>query len=285
MALDASRSETAIKQSNRKAKHQVVECETMTGQKPRQGILVLHKMLDILETIRESRSGLSLADLARALGLPKPTAYRIVATLESRGYIARNPAGHYLIARKLFDLQQDESEEQALLRAAQPVMARLVDSCRETVNLGILDAGEVVVISTVESPQTIRMSSKVGNRRYLHSTALGKVLLSGLPEKEVQRLIRIQGLPRLTPRTIVTRQALAAELDLVRRQGFAMDNEENEPDGRCLGAPVLGVGGRIVAALSISAPIFRMDMTRARALAAELTEATRTVSRALTSPA
>ncbi len=257
----------------------------MTGQKPRQGILVLHKMLDILETIRESRSGLSLADLARALGLPKPTAYRIVATLESRGYIARNPAGHYLIARKLFDLQQDESEEQALLRAAQPVMARLVDSCRETVNLGILDAGEVVVISTVESPQTIRMSSKVGNRRYLHSTALGKVLLSGLPEKEVQRLIRIQGLPRLTPRTIVTRQALAAELDLVRRQGFAMDNEENEPDGRCLGAPVLGVGGRIVAALSISAPIFRMDMTRARALAAELIEATRAASRVLTSPA
>ncbi len=256
----------------------------MKTQKPRQGILVLHKMLDILETIRESRSGLSLADLSRALGLPKPTAYRIVATLESRGYIARNPAGHYLIARKLFDLQQDESEEQALLRAAQPVMARLVDSCRETVNLGILDGGEVVVVSTLESPQTIRMSSKVGTRRYLHSTALGKVLLCGLPEKEVQRLIRIQGLPRLTPRTIVTRQALASELDLVRRQGYAMDNEENEPDGRCLGAPILGVGGRIVAALSISAPIFRMDLTRARALSAELIEASRAVSRALTSP-
>lgn len=251
----------------------------------RQGILVLHKVLDILETIRDSRSGLSLADLARALSLPKPTAYRIVATLESRGYIARNPAGHFQIARKLFDLQQDDSEEQALLRAAQPAMVRLVESCRETVNLGVLDAGEVVVISTVESPQSIRMTSKVGNRRYLHSTALGKVLLSGLPEKEVQRLIRIQGLPPLTPRTLVTRQALAAELELVRRQGYAMDNEENEPDGRCLGAPVVGVGGRIVAALSISAPIFRMDMARARALAAELVGACHGISRSLTSPA
>jgi DNA-binding IclR family transcriptional regulator len=254
----------------------------MDEPKRRQGILVLHKTLDILETIRDSRSGLALADLARALGLPKPTAYRIVATLEARGYLARNQAGHFQMTRKFFDLQQDESEEQALMRAAQPFMDRLVESCRETVNLGILDAGEVVVISTVESPQSIRMSSKVGNRRYLHSTALGKVLLSGLSEKEVQRLIRIQRLPRLTPRTIVGRQALAAELDLVRKQGYALDNEENEPDGRCLGAPIVGPGGRIVAALSISAPVFRMDMVRARNLGNELVNTCRAVSHELT---
>jgi DNA-binding IclR family transcriptional regulator len=248
----------------------------------RQGILVLHKMLDILETVRESRSGLALADLARALGLPKPTAYRIVATLEARGYLARNPAGHYQMTRKLFDLQKNESEEQILLRAAQPVMERLVESCRETVNLGTLDAGEVVVISTIESPQSIRMSSKVGNRRYLHATALGKVLLSSLPEKEVQRLVRIHGLPRLTPRTLVSRQALLSELDLVRRQGYAVDNEENEADGRCIGAPIVGQGGRVVAALSISAPVFRMDMERARSLAPELIDSCRAITRELT---
>ncbi len=257
----------------------------MIETKKRRGILVLHKTLDILETVRESRSGLSLADLARALGLPKPTAYRIVATLEGRGYITRNPAGHYQLTRKLFDLQQNESNEQQLLRAAQPVMEKLVESCRETVNLGVLDAGEVVVISTIESPQSIRMTSKVGNRRHLHSTALGKVLLCGLPEKEVQRLIRIQGLPRLTPRTLVTKPALAAELDQVRRQGYALDNEENEADGRCLGAPIVGTGSKIVAALSISAPVFRMDMTRVRSLSGELTDACRAISRSLTARA
>ena len=205
----------------------------MNEPKKRQGILVLHKMLDILETLQEGRSGVGLADLARALSLPKPTAYRIVATLESRGYLARDPAGHYRMTRKFFDPQQDESEEEALLRAARPMMERLAASCRETVNLGVLDAGGVVVISAVESPQSIRMSSKVGNRRCLHSTALGKVLLSGLPDKEVDRLIRIQGLPRSTPRTIVSRQALAAELKRVRKQGYALDNEENEAEGRC----------------------------------------------------
>jgi IclR family KDG regulon transcriptional repressor len=253
----------------------------MKDTKKRQGILVLHKTLDILETVRESRSGLALADLARALGLPKPTAYRIMATLESRGYIARNPAGHFQMTRKLFDLQQNESDEQVVLRASQAPMVKLVESCRETVNLGVLDAGEVVVISTIESPQSIRMTSKVGNRRYMHATALGKVLLAGLPEKEVQRLIRIQGLPRLTPRTLVSKQALAVELEQVRRQGYALDNEENEADGRCIAAPIVGPGGKIEAALSISAPVFRMDMERVRGLAGELIDACRTISRSL----
>jgi DNA-binding IclR family transcriptional regulator len=109
------------------------------------------------------------------------------------------------------------------------------------------------------------------------------VLLSGLAEKEVRRLIRIQGLPRLTPRTLTSRQALAAELEQVRKQGFALDNEENEEDGRCIGAPIVGQGGRIVAALSISAPTFRMDVTRARSLTGELADACRTISRALAS--
>jgi DNA-binding IclR family transcriptional regulator len=276
---------------SRKISHElkpiVVQCEIMTskpaaesGRRP-SGVLVLHKMLDILETIREGRSGLSLTDLARALALPKPTAYRIVATLESRGYVSRTPEGHYQMSRKFFDLQQSESLEQILVRVAHPVMQRLVDSCRETVNLGVADAGEVVVISTIESPQAIRMTSKIGNRRYLHATALGKVLLCGMPEKEIKRLLRIHGLRRLTPNTITTHRHLAEEIERVRAEGYAIDNEENEPGGRCLGAPIVGEGGRIVAALSISAPIFRMDMTLARSLAGRLMEACRVISTAL----
>jgi DNA-binding IclR family transcriptional regulator len=244
------------------------------------GIQVLHKTLDILETIRESHSGLALADISRALKLPKPTAHRIVSTLETRGYLSRNDEGLYRMSRKFFELDTIESDEQLLTRAAMPVMSRLVESCRETLNLGVLDAGEVVVISTIESPQGIRMASKVGNRRYLHSTALGKVLASGLPQKDVERLIRLKGLPRLTPQTLTTRQAFFAELAQVRQLGFALDNEENEEGGRCIAAPITGAGGRIVAALSISAPVFRMDPGRADGLAPQLTEACRDISNA-----
>lgn len=234
------------------------------------GVLVLHKTLDILETIKDQPAGVKLSDLARSVEMPKATVYRILATLESRGFLDRGLDGGYRMARKLFDLQQRAPIEQILNRVAQPKMEELAKSCRETVNLGILDGGEVVVINTVESPQSIRMSSKVGNRRSIHTTAIGKVLLAALPEKEMLRLVRVKGLPRLTPYSIVSRVALVAELERVRSRGYAIDNQENELDGRCVGAPILGPDGRVAAALSISGPVFRMDLNRARSLAPKL---------------
>src|SRR5260370_17927078 len=176
------------------------------------GVRVLHKTLDILEKIKSGESGYKLAGLGRKVETPKATVYRILATLEGRGDLDRAPDGSYRMAKKLFDLQRTAPLEQTLHRVSQPVMERLVVSCKETVNLGILDAGEVVVINTVESPQAVRMSSKIGNRRYLHSTAIGKVLLAEMTDAEILRLIRLKGLPRLTPHTIVTKAALIAEI-------------------------------------------------------------------------
>jgi IclR family KDG regulon transcriptional repressor len=242
------------------------------------GVLVLHKTLDILEMIKETPTTVKLADLARSVAMPKATVYRILSTLESRGFLDRDKDGGYRLARKLFDLQQPLAIEQILNRVAPPKMEDLAHSCRETVNLGILDAGEVVVINTVESPQSVRMSSKIGNRRHMHTTAIGKVLLAALPEKEMLRLVRIKGLPRLTPHTIVTRAALMLELDRIRAQGYAIDNQENELEGRCIGAPLLGPDGRVVAALSISGPVFRMDADRARSLAPKLKQACAAIS-------
>jgi DNA-binding IclR family transcriptional regulator len=234
------------------------------------GVRVLHKTLDILETIKAREAGYRLAELSRAVELPKATVYRILTTLEGRGYLDRDADGSYRMARKLFELQRSASLEQTLNRAALPVMERLVESCKETVNLGILDAGEIVVINTVESPLAVRMSSKIGNRRHLHSTALGKCFLAGLPEKELLRLVRLRGLPRLTPHTLTTKAELVAEIERVRTQGWAMDNLENELEGRCIGAPILGAERRVIAALSISGPVFRMDFERACGLVEEL---------------
>src|SRR6516162_8342744 len=166
---------------------------------PPQMIRVLEKALNILEGIKRHGSGVGLAELARSVSMPKPTVYRIIVTLESRGYLDRDPGGGYRVSDKLFSLQQRIPPAQALVRIAPPIMEELANACRETVNLGMLDGGEVVVIATVESPQSVRMASKVGNRRHLHSTAIGKVMLASLPEKEVLRLIKLKGLPRLTP--------------------------------------------------------------------------------------
>jgi len=245
------------------------------------GVRVLHKTLDILEQIKTTESGYKLAELAREVELPKATVYRILTTLEGRGYLDRAGDGSYRMAKKMFDLQRTEPIEQVLHRAAQPVMERLVASCKETVNLGILDAGEVVVINTVESPQAVRMSSKIGNRRHLHATALGKILLAGMHDKEVHRLIKLKGLPKVTAETLTTKTALAAELHKVRQQGWALDNQENELEGRCIGGPIVGPADRVVAALSISGPVFRMDISRAKSLVPELKAACAEISRAV----
>lgn len=250
---------------------------TTTGGRVR----VLNKTLDILETIKDKPSGLRLVDLARRVRMPKPTVYRIVATLEARGYLDRGEDGAYRMAKKLFDLQPDGSFEQVLNRAAEPGMKELVDFCKETVNLGILDAGEVVVINTIESPQAVRMASKIGNRRRLHATGLGKVLLAGLSDKEIFRLTQLKGLCRLTPHTLVSKSGVLAEVRRVRRQGYALDNQENELGGRCVAAPILGPGDRVAAALSISAPVYRMDLARARSLVSKLTETCGLIARAI----
>jgi DNA-binding IclR family transcriptional regulator len=245
------------------------------------GVRVLHKTLDILEQIKTAESGYKLADLAREVELPKATVYRILTTLEGRGYLDRASNGSYRMAKKLFDLQRTEPLEQVLHRAAQPVMERLVGSCKETVNLGILDAGEVVVINTVESPQAVRMSSKIGNRRYPHTTALGKCLLAGMPDKEINRLIKLKGLVKVTAQTLITKTALTAELQKVRQQGWSLDNQENEIEGRCIGAPIHGPANKVIAALSISGPVFRMDLSRAKSLVPELKSACAEITKAV----
>lgn len=239
---------------------------------------MLLKTLDILEAIKQSERGMALAELSRTVNMPRPTVYRILTTLESRGYLDRLNEGEYRMAAKLFSLQRESSIERDLQRAARQPMEELLAKCKETLDLGTLDGGEVVVIETMESPLSIRMSSKVGNRCRPHSTALGKVLLSGMSEEETDRLVQVKGLPKMTPNTITTRAGLLKELRSVRRKGYAVDDQENELDGRCLGAPIVDSRDRVVAALSISAPVFRMDHERVHHLGPVLRKTCETIS-------
>lgn len=201
-----------------------------------------------------------------------------MATLEARGYLERVVKARYRISRKRFEAPRDKTAEQRLLAAARPVMEELAKWCKETLNLGILDGGEVLVIDTVESPQAARMTSKIGNRRYPHSTGRGKVLLADLPEREMLRLVRGKGMPKFTATTIVKERDLIVELERVRTTGYALDNSENERDGRCIAAPILDGERKVVAALSISGPLPRMTEARAKSFLKALTGACREVA-------
>lgn len=246
---------------------------------PRQ-VRVLEKTLDILESIKRDGSAPGLCEVARSVRMPKATVYRILTTLEGRGYLDRHINGGYRMSEKLFSLQRDLSPRQDLLRISPPIMERLAQECRETVNLGTLDGGEVVVIATVESPQSVRMASKVGNRRFVHTTALGKVLLSTMSDPEIRRLVQLKGLSRMTPNSISTQAALISEIHQVRKQGFAIDNQENEMEGRCLAIRIPRIHDP-ASALSISGPVFRMDLRRVRSLVPILRNACEEITKAL----
>jgi DNA-binding IclR family transcriptional regulator len=138
-------------------------------------------------------------------------------------------------------------------------LERLAAERGETASLAVLADGEVVYVSIVRGQREIGIQSDVGARHPVHCTALGKVLLASLPEDQVRDILLHGGMPRHTPRTIVTPDAFVTALAEVRRQGYAVDDGERSPDIRCVAAPVQDHHGRVVAALSASGPLFRLD--------------------------
>jgi DNA-binding IclR family transcriptional regulator len=254
-----------------------VTSKTPSSGSPAQ-VRVLHKTLDILEALRRESTGVNLALVSRWVGMPQPTVYRILNTLKIRGYVDRRSDGTYRVSSKLFSRRHQKSPDEILLELAKPVMVNLSSRCGETVNLATLDGSEMVIIGTVEGQQSLRLISKVGNRRYIHSTALGKAFASRMQESEVRELVQGHGLPRLTPATITTPTAFLSELKRIRRSGFAIDDEENEPGVCCIASAIEGPSGKPIASLSISGPAFRLSPPRLRTFRAALRESCDSIS-------
>jgi len=215
--------------------------------------------------------------------MPQPTVYRILNTLKIRGYVDRKSDGTYRVSSSLFGRRTQKSREELLLEVAKPVMVSLSSECKETVNLAVLEGSEMVIIGTVEGPQSMRLICKVGNRRHIHSTALGKVYASQMDDEELRRLLRMSGLPRMTPQSITSQTDFLAELKKIRRSKFAVDDQENEPGVCCIACTIEGSSGGPVAALSISGPAFRLTPHRLRSFRSPLRDASSQISAALQS--
>ena len=151
-----------------------------------------------------------------------------------------------------------------LVKEAASYLKQLREQSNETVHLAVLDEGEVLYLDKEESPQSIRMVSQVGRRLPAHCTGLGKVLLANLDEEEQEKIIEEKGLPRFTESTITDKKKLREELSKVRHQGFAEDRGEHEQDVHCLAAPIKDHSGKVIAAISVSLPSFRMNASKRR---------------------
>ena len=219
--------------------------------------------LDILERFRGEGGEQGIAEISHALEISKNSATRLLATLERRGYVERNPlTDRYQLGLKVLELRQSYLRQGGLLTRARPLLEGLMAESGETVYLALLKKAHIVYAAAVESNQPVRVVSRVGTRLPAYCTASGKVHLAHLPNAVLDKLYPDNDLQRFTPQTLATKQALLNELQAVAEQGYAVDNEEYDREVRCMAVPVFDHTGNVAAAMSLSGPSFRLPETR-----------------------
>jgi len=234
----------------------------------------LGRALLILDTLAQHAEGLTLAMLARAVDLPPSTAHRLLTTLQHRRFARFDPlAKSWQIGLQAFIVGNAFARARDVVLIARPHMRRLMEECGETVNLYVMTDSDAVCMAQIESRQMMRAASRPGGRVSLHNSAAGKAMLAHTPQSDLSRILRVGGLPRLTGKTLISVEALRANLNAVRSRGYAIDDEEYAVGLRCVAAAVLDEYGAPLASLSVSGPTARMSDVRLDALGARVTEA------------
>jgi IclR family acetate operon transcriptional repressor len=211
-------------------------------------------ILDILAARGES--GASLKEVSGDLGVSKSTAHRHLTTLENLTVVERDDKDHFHLGLKLVELAGALLSEYNLRNVSEPFLNEVAVRTKETVHLAVPSQDEVVYIAKVDSPHSVRMASRIGARMPMYCTSLGKAVLAHCPFEQGEKIIQ-DGMPARTKYTITSRRALYAELERVREQGFATDDQENEMGVRCVGAPIFDYDNRIIGAISVSGPASR----------------------------
>jgi IclR family transcriptional regulator, acetate operon repressor len=211
----------------------------------------------LLEALAEAGpEGMTLSSLARSLGVSKSTAYAILQTLLAGGFVADAGAGmsrRYRLGMALARLGDVVVSQIALRDVAMPVIRDLTAETGLTSRLAVLDEAYAIVIARVDAPQsTIRFTASLGKREHLHCSAVGKSMLAALPAVTVREIVAAAGLPGKTPHTITEESALQAELAVVVRRGYAIDDEEDAEGVFCVGSAVFDHSGHCVGAVSVT---------------------------------
>jgi IclR family acetate operon transcriptional repressor len=206
---------------------------------------------------------MTLTDLSQQLGMPSATTHRLLNTFEEMGYVEHDSIlGLWFIGFKTFSVGNAFLNRRDFIATARPYMRRLVDQCGETVNLAVIDDGEVVYVGQVQSPEMMRMIVKLGSRSPIHASGVGKTLLASMTEKGVSTILQRKGLARFTERTIDNPANLRVELSHIRKLGYALDDEEHSVGLRCVAATIFDENGVALAGLSLSGPKARITDSR-----------------------
>lgn len=238
---------------------------------------MLGRTLALLETFAPGEQSLSLAELSRRSGLPKPTVHRMASEMCKERLLERLDDGSYRLGLRLFEIGERVQTHRTLSTAALPIMEDLREATRQRIHLAVLDGVEVVYVEILGANLLHHIGSRTGGRFPAHATGVGKAILAYSPAAVVQARIEA-GLPRLTARTITTPGALTRELQEIRTKGFAQDREESHLGVSCVAAPVFGSDAKVRAALSITGRTTSIDPAR---LGSAIRIAANTLSRTL----
>jgi len=238
----------------------------------------LEKVTAILDLFSVERPEWSVTEVSRALGIAKSTACGLLQSLDEMGFLQQVRRGKYRIGWRVAALSRVLFDTSPLMQIADRYIDQLVRQYGETVHLATLQRGRVVYLDKREGTHAVRVAiTNVGTELHAHSSGVGKVLLANAPRQVVETVIERYGLPRFTENTITDPQALLAELDRVKAQGFAYDLGETLEDLCCVAAPIYNHAGVCVAAISFSVPAYRFRRSQA-AYRNVITETARKIS-------
>lgn len=222
-------------------------------------VAVADRVLDLLDLFLTASGPHTLASLAAAAGIPRPTAFRMLSTLEEHGLVAKSETGEYLLGYKCLMLGCVVENDLELRTEALPVMESLRDRTGETVQVAVLENWQVVYLERVLSRQPVAyMTSRAGSILPAYCTGLGKCLLAYEPVEKVAQWADTVSFPRLTTNTITSADELLEELVAVRSRGYSIDNQERQPGVACVAAPIRDARGRVVAGISAAGPASRL---------------------------
>ncbi len=236
--------------------------------KPKYPVLTVMKALEIIEVLSQDSSnrGVGISELSRKLDLGKSTVHRILETLKYYGFIDKNEeTNRYRLGWSLYNIGQMVPRQNQLYNLDNTLLIELSQKVKETVNVGVVSGSEVVIISKIEgSAENLRVNLQPGEHEALHATALGKILISEMPEETIRSMMdKDRGrLKKLTHNSITNVDDLIKEIEKTRRQGYAVDNEEFCIGLYCMAMPLRDYTGNIIAALSVSTPYARINETK-----------------------
>lgn len=260
--------------------HMTVSQEEAFG-RPVQGTASFSKFMTVLQAIADNPGKLDLAQLTTSVRFPRATAYRIVAGLVAEGLAIQNDNGTYSLGIRLIQLASKSWESSDLRTTARPFIEALRNATKETVHLAVPSGNGMAYIDKLESPNAVRMMTRIGARVEFHSTSVGKAYLAALPEERARQIIAGLELQPFTEFTFTDRKLFLDEISKTRDRGYSYDHEENERDIRCFGSTIYDRSGEPVAGVSISIPLYRYDEEKHAEYAGLIRETAASISRSL----